>query len=55
MNWTDSQAGTIEFDGVVGVFDDDGNMIDVYKKEDSPPKKEDIKPDEVWIKVVKKK
>jgi len=54
MNWTDSQAGILEFDGVVSVYDDDGNMIDVYKKEDGPSKEEDIKPEEGWIEVKRK-
>jgi len=43
MNWSDTQAGTLEFDGIVSVYDDDGNMIEIYKKIDEPVKKKTMK------------
>jgi hypothetical protein len=54
MNWYDTQEGILEYDGIVSVYDEDGNMIDVYKKEDGPSKTEE-NPEEEWTEVVKKK
>ena len=49
MNWYDSQAGTLEFDGIVSVYDEEGNMIDSYKKGEKYEERESV--DEQWLKV----